>query len=191
LITMDIYRKIRPEASEKTLVFVGRLSTAAIVILSIAWIPYISKMSNQLYQYLQSVQAAVGAPIAAVFLVGILFKRATGRAALTTLIAGSAVGVMRFACDVISKIYPGVHIPWFFSPELAFLNYCVIMFFACVAAMIVISLWGERPSSDKVEGLTLSKGTVSAGVQSHWVWIHLALTVLVILLTLSIWTHFA
>jgi SSS family solute:Na+ symporter len=190
LITMDVYRKIKPGASERTLVFVGRLTTAAIVILSIAWIPYISKMSNQLYQYLQSVQAVVGAPIAAVFLVGILFKRATGKAALITLIGGSAVGIVRFGCDILGKIYPNIHIPWLLSPELAFLNYCVLMFFVCVAAMIVISFFTERPGAEKTADLTFSSGTISAGVGSHWLWIHLALTVLVMLIAISIWAHF-
>ena len=54
LITMDVYKKMRPQASERMLVHVGRLSTAAIVGLSVAWIPFIRYLNDEIYQYLQT-----------------------------------------------------------------------------------------------------------------------------------------
>ncbi|MHC4123932.1 MAG: sodium:solute symporter [Planctomycetota bacterium] len=191
LITMDIYRKLKPDASEKKLVLTGRLSTAAIVIVSLAWIPMIRLLSNQLYQYLQSIQAYVGAPITAVFLTGILWKRATGKAALTTLITGSLLGVIRFVYDILAKMDNPVHGSFIFSPRLAFLNYATIIFVFCVALMVIISIVTTKPHKEKTANLTFSITTMSEGMEKSWVWIHLVLSIMAIGTVILIWAHFA
>ena len=191
LITMDIYRKIKPGSSEKTLVLVGRLCTVVIVVVSIAWIPMIHGISNQLYQYLQSVQAVIGAPIAAIFLTGILWKRATGKAALSTLIIGGLAGLARFITDVMAS--RGYHDfgPFNILTGYAFLNYAVIMFGFCVLLMVVISLLTEKPRKEQVEGLTWSVDTVAEGIDKTWTWLNLGLSVLVMVVVITIWAHFA
>ncbi|MDW7682191.1 MAG: sodium:solute symporter, partial [bacterium] len=78
LFTMDFYREFRPNSSEKELVLVGRLATTVLVILGIMWVPFIKYISSQIYIYLQSVQAYISPPIAAVFILGILWKRVNG-----------------------------------------------------------------------------------------------------------------
>jgi solute:Na+ symporter, SSS family len=191
LITMDVYRKINPFASEKRLVTVGRLATAGIVVLSILWIPMIRLLSNQIYQYLQSVQAYVGAPITAVFLTGILWKRATGKAAITTLIVGGIFGALRFIIDIISKTSQIDFSSFSIVTSCAFLNYSVGLFIFCVILMIVLSLASPKPDNEKIENLTFSPKTMSAGVSRSWIWIHAALSVLVATITITIWAHFA
>jgi SSS family solute:Na+ symporter len=191
LITMDVYRKINPDASERRLVTVGRLVTAGIVVISILWIPMIRLLSNQIYQYLQNVQAYVGAPITAVFLTGILWKRATGKAAITTLIVGGALGAIRFIIDIVSKTIQIDFGVFDVITRCAFLNYSVGLFLFCVALMVIISLNTPRPLPAKVTDLTFSPGTMSAGVDRTWVWIHGALSVLVATITIAIWAHFA
>lgn len=139
LITMDVYKKMRPQASESRLVMVGRLTTAAIVVLSIAWIPFIRNLNNEVYQYLQSVQAYVGAPITATFLVGILWRGATASAAFTTLIFGGLVGAARFTLDILRNA-----LKWDLGPlndlvAFSFLNFSVIVFIICVGLMVGVS----------------------------------------------------
>jgi len=191
LITMDVYRKFRPDASERRLVTVGRLTTAAIVLVSIAWIPMIRLLSNQIYQYLQSVQAYIGAPITAVFLTGILWKRATGKAALTTLVIGGTLGLVRFATDILSRMGVTDFGPFSIFTGYAFLNFSVIIFVVCVLLMVVISLVTREPQPDAVDELTFSAGTMSVGVRKTWVWIHVALSILVASIIIGIWSHFA
>ncbi len=191
LITMDIYRKMRPDSSERRLVTVGRLVTAGIVVVSILWIPMIRLLSNQIYQYLQSVQAYVGAPITAVFLTGILWKRATGRAAITTLIVGGIIGASRFIVDIVSKAVPLDFGPFNVLTQCAFLNFSVGIFIFCVALMIFISLRTPAPGTEKTTDLTFSAGTISTGVDRTWVWVHVGLSVLVASITIAIWVHFA
>src|SRR5260221_3023237 len=75
LVTLDFYKKIRPEASERQLVNFGRIATGGMVLLGLLWVPFIHLLSAQLYIYLQSVQAYISPPIAACFGFGILLPR--------------------------------------------------------------------------------------------------------------------
>lgn len=155
LITMDIYKKLRPEASERRLVLVGRLSTVIVVAASIAWIPLIRYLDDEIYQYLQSVQAYIGAPITATFLTGILWRGATARAALTTLLFGGCIGGVRFLLDILHKAM-GYDLGALNAVvEFSFLNFSVIVFFVCVGLMVVVSRWGEKPLAARVAGLTV------------------------------------
>ncbi|MBI3279664.1 MAG: sodium/solute symporter [Acidobacteria bacterium] len=154
LITMDVYKKLRPEASERRLVLVGRLSTAVIVGLSIGWIPFIRNLNNEVYQYLQSVQAYVGAPITATFLTGILWRGATARAAFTTLVTGGVIGGTRFLLDILHNalgidLGPALNAVVGFS----FLNFSVLVFFFCVLLMIAVSRFTGRPDLSAVGNL--------------------------------------
>src|SRR5205814_3908348 len=78
LLTWDVYRKWRPAASEQRLVTVGRITTVLLVGLGLLWIPFMKYVSAQIYIYLQSVQAYIAPPIAACFLLGVLFPRLNG-----------------------------------------------------------------------------------------------------------------
>lgn len=191
LITMDVYRKIRPQASEKQLVLAGRLFTGMIVILGIIWIPFIRYMSDQLFQYLQAVNSYISPPIAAVFLVGILWKRATGKAAITTLILGGVVGIVRFILDILVKTRD-IEL-YFLKPfvELAFLNYCVLMFFLCVAVMVSISYLTTKPDYAKIQGLTYQRQNVNEGLEPVWKWIHICMTLIVAFIIIGLWSYFA
>ena len=62
---------------------VGRIATAVVVVLGMVWIPLMGRISGALYQYLQSVQSYLAPPIAAVFLLGVFFKRMNAKGAYT------------------------------------------------------------------------------------------------------------
>src|SRR5881398_3262373 len=63
LLTWDVYRKMRPTATEQQLVRVGRISAAVMVFMGLLWIPFMKYISSQIYIYLQSVQAYIAPPI--------------------------------------------------------------------------------------------------------------------------------
>src|SRR5918996_1291136 len=100
LITWDVYRKLHPAASERRLVWVGQISTGVLVILGLLWIPAMELISGQLYQYLQSVQAYIAPPVAAAFLVGILWRRVNARGAMAALVTGFVLGVGRLLAEL-------------------------------------------------------------------------------------------
>lgn len=191
LITMDVYRKFRPNASEKSLVSFGRWATVVIVIVSIAWIPMIRLLSDQIFLYLQSVQSYVGAPITAVFLTGILWKRATGKAAVITLVTGLVIGMTRLTLDILGKTGMTDFGPLNILTGYSFLNYCAVMFLICVAMIIVISYLTKEPPQNKTDGLVFSTETMSTGISRGWTITHIALSILIALTTIIIWAHFA
>jgi len=186
LVTMDLYKKRRPEASERRLVMVGRLTTALIVALSIAWIPFIRYLNNEVYQYLQSVQAMVGAPITAVFLTGILWKGATARAALTTLLIGGGVGAVRFTLDVLHNAL-GYNLGALNGVvEFSFLNFSLIVFAGCVGLMVALSRGVERAPLERIAAVTLDWARPIEGR-----WSEVAYTVVVAGSIVGMWVYFA
>src|SRR5690606_30139473 len=83
LFTVDVYEKLRPGATEKQYVTVGRIATCVVVVLGLAWIPVMPLISRGgLYQYLQSVQSYLAPPITAVFLLGLFHSRINTRGAV-------------------------------------------------------------------------------------------------------------
>ncbi|MBI3680041.1 MAG: hypothetical protein HY235_06550, partial [Acidobacteria bacterium] len=186
LITMDVYKKLRPEAGDRRLVLVGRITTAVIVALSIIWIPFIRYLNNEVYQYLQSVQAYVGAPITAVFLTGILWKSATGRAAFLTLIFGGLVGATRFLLDILHNAM-GLDLgPLNSVVAFSFLNFSVIVFAICVGLMVAISKMSQAPDLGRIRGLTIEW----ASRRREGYLYDLGLTMLVGGVILGLWYHF-
>src|SRR2546423_4058150 len=59
LLTWDVYRKLRPNASEQRLVTGGPLTTGLLVRPGALWDSFIEDVSPQIYIYLQSVQAYI------------------------------------------------------------------------------------------------------------------------------------
>ncbi len=95
LVTLDFYKKLRPQASEKQLVNFGRVATGMMVLLGLLWVPFIHYISSQLYIYLQSVQAYISPPISACFILGILWPRLNGSGAISSLLVGFVLNLPR------------------------------------------------------------------------------------------------
>jgi SSS family solute:Na+ symporter len=74
LFTVDIYNKLRPHATQDQIVRMGRIATAVMVLIALAWIPVV-KGAQGLYDYLQSVQGYLAPPIFVVFFFGVFWKR--------------------------------------------------------------------------------------------------------------------
>ena len=182
LFTMDIYKKIRPKSSEKTLVLVGRIATGVVVVCGILWIPLMRSISGELYHYLQSVQAYLAPPIASVFLLGLFWKRINSSGALTALIGGFVIGMLRLIAELKKEVLSG----WLYTfADINFLYFCVYLFLVCIAMMIVVSLFTKQPSYEKIKGLTYSTTVAEDKESSRASWnkrdVILSLVILVII----------
>ena len=95
LFTMDIYKKyIDKEANDKKLVKVGRItSLCALVIAAVAVKPLLGGL-DQAFQYIQEYSGFIYPGIITVFGLGLLWKRASGKAAVWTAIATIPLGVL-------------------------------------------------------------------------------------------------
>lgn len=95
LFTMDIYKKyINKEAGDKQLVNVGRItSVCALVIALVAVKPLLGGL-DQAFQYIQEYSGFIYPGIITVFGLGLLWKRASSRAAVWTAILTIPLGVL-------------------------------------------------------------------------------------------------
>ena len=100
LFTIDFWKRLKPETSEKSLVRIGQTATVVIVILGILWIPIMRSVGNVLYNYLQDVQSVLAPGIAAAFLLGICWKRASAKGGMWGLLSGILIGLTRLGAKV-------------------------------------------------------------------------------------------
>ena len=190
LFTMDIYRKIRPDTEENKLVSVGRIATAVVVVLGILWIPIMKGISGTLYQYLQSVQSYLAPPVAAVFLLGIFFKRINSAGAMATLAGGFFLGMLRIFLELQKDVLTGF---WLDFATMNFLYFCITLFVFCVVLLVVVSLLTSPPSEKQLAGLTYS--TTSdfdrARTRNSWNTLDVLLSVGVVAIILTVFIYFS
>jgi len=103
LFTMDFFREWYPNASGRTEVVVGRIATAAIVVMGVCWVLVIKSLHSDLYVYLQSVQGYLSPAIAVLFLLGVFWTRATAPAALIAFVVGVTGGFARLMADLVMR----------------------------------------------------------------------------------------
>jgi SSS family solute:Na+ symporter len=156
LVTLDFYKRLRPQATEKHLVAFGRVATGAMVVLGLLWVPFIDKMNPQLFIYLQSVQAYISPPIAVCFVFGILWPRLNGRGAITSMLTGFALGAARFVLEIQDKKQHLASPLARFLLDMNFLHYAIWMFVACALVLILVSYATPAPSREKLAGLTFA-----------------------------------
>ncbi len=153
LITWDIYKKLQPQASERTLVVVGQLATVAMVGCGLLWIPMMKLISGQLYQYLQSVQAYISPPIAAVFLIGVFWKRVNSSGAIAALVTGFVLGMARLVLELNRAGLGDGLLGWYSG--INFLHFAIFLFVICAAVLVLVSFATPPPADAQIEGLTL------------------------------------
>jgi solute:Na+ symporter, SSS family len=190
LFTMDIYSKLRPNTSQKKLVTVGRIATTVVVLLGILWIPIMSGISGVLYQYLQSVQSYLAPPIAAVFLLGVFVKRINAKGAISALVVGFVIGMLRIFLELKKESLSGFLYDF---ANLNFLYFCICLFIFSILLLIAVSLLTEKPQEAQIAGLTF--GTTHAAdkekSRSSWTTTDVVLSAIVLVLVVVIFMYFS
>ena len=154
IITLDIHHKfINPAASEETLVKMGKWISAAVLVLAMAIAPFIGWLGQGVFYYIQNLYAYFAPPFAAVFLIGILWKRATPVAATITIPAGIAFG---FFLEFVVFRY------WLESGT-AFTLRSVYNWGFCVVLLVFLSLVTPPPPPEKItDEVTINWRTLTA-----------------------------
>ena len=159
IFTIDIYKKLKPKKSERELLTTGKIATAIIVVLGIVWIPIMERIGGGvMYQYLQNVQSYIAPPVTAVFLLGIIWKRVNAQAAISTLIAGLVLLVLRLSSEIYyqADISSGAiqdNLMYGFA-TINFAHMAIFMFLFSVALCISVSLATSPPDYKRISGLS-------------------------------------
>jgi len=193
LLTIDFYQKFKPNASEKDLVRFGRLATIILVILSLGWIPFMSAlMGGGIFHYLQSIQAYISPPIAAVFLLGLFYKWINARGAIVTLWVGFILGITRLVLEFMRNegritLQENSFLGYFCGVN--FLHFALFLFIFCSIILLVVSrITTSTKSEEELALVTFQRGgkgiTPSKKTDS-------ILTIILIGLVLLLWFFFS
>jgi len=191
LLTIDIFKRFRPNADEASVVRFGRLATIGMVLLGLAWIPFIGLLSDErMYVYLQSVQAYVSPPIAACFLFGILWKRGNGTGAVASLMTGLVLGGLRFVAELQHKITPFSNDILVWLATINFLHYAVFLFIVCSAVLVGVSLATAPPTPERLRNVSLAGIDRNEPLPAHRNKLNAVLSVVLVLILLGLWWTF-
>jgi len=183
LITLDIYKKWNPTASEGSLVRVGQGSTLILIGLGLAWIPFMRLIEGGLFQKLQSIQAYISPPVAALFLIGVFSRKVNERGAKLALIVGLVIGVLRLVLELNKGQLSGA--PLYFA-EINFLHFAFILFLICSAVLWFGSL-SAKVEAKNLDDITMSPGILKLNGQGT----NMLISALVITCIFIIWIVFA
>ena len=195
LFTIDFYKRFRPNTPEKRLVVIGQVATVVIVLLGILWIPIMRSVGDVLYAYLQDVQSVLAPGIAAAFLLGICWKRASAKGGMWGLLAGMIIGLTRLGAKVYystAGAAAGDSLFKYLFYDLNWLFFCGWMFLFCLLVVIVVSYCTQAPSEEKIKGLVF--GTASkeqlAETRASWNKWDIIHTCIIIAITAAFYWYF-
>ncbi|MEA1951828.1 MAG: sodium:solute symporter [Planctomycetota bacterium] len=162
IFTLDIYaRFFRPAASPMETKMVGRVVTVLAGLLAIGIAVAMKEFGRDLFTLGQSLISFFAPPMAAVFLIGVLWKRATSIAASSTLLLGSTLCIVIGFCHL--KGWPSDK----FWPHYLLMSF--YLFVVNCTLMVVVSLM-TRKSPYEEDLPSLGQARAWAGSQSPWIW---------------------
>jgi SSS family solute:Na+ symporter len=134
---LDLYKRhFNPKASDKKLVYIGKLTSSVLAIFAIAVAPFVAKAPDGLYQLLQQLNGIFFIPIASIMLVGFFTKNISALAAKVALFVG-----LSFVFDT------GIH----------FVHIWGIEFILNLAVMYLISYYYPNKNEFNISDLKLVK----------------------------------
>jgi SSS family solute:Na+ symporter len=216
LFTVDWWEKWRPNASGREQVIVGRVATAAIVLIGICWIPVMKTLGKNLYLYLQSVQGYMSPAIAALFVGGIFWKRATKQGAFWAFLVGMIGGFLRLALDLVigrpindlkaglasgtindaqfADKLNGLHNQWGFLYDIHHVHewyYCEILLIITLVLLVVISLLTKAPDLKTIKytyyGATPEEKAATRASWNKWDVVH---TIIILAIVVAFYLYF-
>ncbi len=142
IVTLDLYKKLlNREASEEQQVRIGRWSGAIILLASI-WIAigFTRQPDTTLFEKIQTVFFFIAPPFAVVFTLGILWKRANGVAAVTTMVVGFITSWLLFHYKLLGNYN-------------TFNHRALCTWVVCMLTMFIVSLATAPPPEEKIRGI--------------------------------------
>jgi len=122
LVAYDLFKRHQPDTSDHKLVVIGKVTTVLGTLLAIVASPLFGHYTT-IFEGINKLISYVAPPITAVFLLGVFWKRASGKSAFITLLAGIILGAVTFYLDW-NNIYRG--------------DFMLIAFLLLVACLVIM-----------------------------------------------------
>lgn len=152
LASSDVLKRLRPETSERMLVWTGRIASIVVILLAMAWSTQGDKFDS-IFQAINQIPMMFAPAITTIFLGGVFWKRGTKQAAIGTLIFNMSVGVVYLLAVLVD-------IPLFTENKLVtdfvaipFMLVGGIFFVLCMVTYIGVSLATPAPDEAHVRNL--------------------------------------
>jgi solute:Na+ symporter, SSS family len=163
LVAYDLFKRHNPNIADHTLVTIGKVTTVVGTVIAIFSSPLFGQYKT-IFEGLNKIICYVAPPITAVFLMGVFWKKASGRAAFLTLVAGSLMGAVVFVLDFWKKNLAGwlhEHNPALAQAHDAFCRWTIndwmltsfYMLGVCCVLMWVASKWMPEPMKEEARPL--------------------------------------
>ena len=138
----------------------------------------------------------IAPPVAAVFILGIVWKRVNSKAAITTLMAGLVLLIMRLSSEI------------YFQPEISsntivdsymfifatinFSHMAILMFIFSILLCVGVTLATSEPDYNKITGLSFGTLTVEQKLENKnsYEKIDLILSVILVIIVVAILNYF-
>jgi len=152
LFAYDIFKRWRPNTTDHQLVLTGKITTAAATLLAILWSPLFSHYTT-IFEGLNRLVSYVAPPITTVFLFGVFWKKASGRAAHITMKYGALLGAALFLLDYFQPAKESGLAPIYHFLFHDFMLTAFYMFLVCCAVMYTASRACPEPLKDEARPL--------------------------------------
>ncbi len=150
IFTLDIYKtQLKPAASERSLVYVGRVSAAVALLIGAVIAPMLGSL-GQVFQYIQEYTGFISPGVVAIFLFGMFWKRTTANAALVTVLAAIPLSILFKVLDTNGIL------------AMPFLDRMAITFLLCSILLIGISLLEIKRTTPVVNDKMFRYGLIAA-----------------------------
>lgn len=183
--TFDIYQThIKKNASEKHYFYIGKVTTVAGILISIAT-AYFARQFNNIMDLLQLVFSFVNAPLFATFFLGMFWKRTTGHGAFWGLLSGTSAAALTYGLTVAEGKGGWIaNIHTFYSGTSQAFNIAWIAFTICFIVTALISLVTKPKPNEQLVGLVYSLTPKQKDPTRVWYKNPLWLGIIVLLITL-------
>jgi len=188
--TYDLYQSyMRPGAPDTHYLAMGRFATVAGVAISIA-AAYVAASFNNIMDFLQLVFAFVNAPLFATFALGMFWKRTTGHAAFTGLVAGTLAAALHHGLSLPAGASVGVKggylgVVTTFPSELAQTFWtAIVAWTTCFVVTILVSLVTRPRAPEELRGLVY--GLTPKLVDTAVAWFQRPVTLAVVVLVVTV-----
>jgi SSS family solute:Na+ symporter len=151
----------------------GRVTTGVVAVLGVLCAISMGGAGKNIFDLFQSIIGYFAPPMASVFLVGVLWRRATGKAAFMTLVGGTTLCLTIGALDfynkkLLLKIFTGIGfnaVPHFLY--LSFGLFCLCILFM-VAASLVTQKTAEEEELPRLGEVYVKLGEKTRGLMIGW-----------------------
>ena len=154
IVTSDFYRRFyNPQASDEHILKIGRIVTAVLLVLAIAFAFYISKIEGKgIYAIFQTLMAFFQGPALALILTGLLWPRANGKGAFVGFIGGVCFSILLYALSQ-ERVYTAWGLRPLFKVPDPFLFYSIWAFVAAISLIVIVSLCTKPEPDEKLKGV--------------------------------------